>query len=71
MGKNEKTPISINDKEYMVEDLTDQQRVMLNHIQDLDRKLSNAQFNLDQLNVGREAFINMLATSVEQQPEEV
>lgn len=70
MGKNEKTPISINDKEYMVEDLTDQQRVMLNHIQDLDRKLSNAQFNLDQLNVGREAFINMLATSVEQQPEE-
>ena len=71
MGKNEKTPITINDKEYMVEDLTDQQRVMLNHIQDLDRKLSNAQFNLDQLNVGREAFVNMLATSVEQQPEEV
>ena len=70
MGKNEKTPITINDKEYMVEDLTDQQRVMLNHIQDLDRKLSNAQFNLDQLNVGREAFVNMLATSVEQQPEE-
>ena len=71
MGKNEKTSITINDKEYMVEDLTDQQRVMLNHIQDLDRKLSNAQFNLDQLNVGREAFVNMLATSVEQQPEEV
>lgn len=70
MGKNEKTPITINDKEYMVEDLTNQQRVMLNHIQDLDRKLANAQFNLDQLNVGREAFVNMLATSVEQQPEE-
>ena len=70
MGKDKKTPITINDKEYMVEDLTDQQRVMLNHIQDLDRKLSNAQFNLDQLNVGREAFVNMLATSVEQQPEE-
>ena len=38
---------------------------MLNHVGDLDRKLSSAQFNLDQLNVGREAFINMLAGSLE------
>lgn len=70
MGKNEKTPITINDKEYMVEDMTDNQRIMLNHIQDLDRKLSNAQFNLDQLKIGREAFINMLASSVEAEPQE-
>jgi len=34
-------------------------------VQDLDRKLGNAQFNLDQLNVGREAFVNMLAGSLE------
>ena len=38
---------------------------MLNHIQDLDRKLSNAQFNMDQLMVGREAFVARLATSLE------
>ena len=38
MAKNKKTPISINDKEYFIEDLTDQQKNMLNHIQDLDRK---------------------------------
>jgi hypothetical protein len=43
---------------------------MLNHIQDLDRKLSNAQFNLDQLMVGREAFVQRLAASLEQ-PQEV
>ena len=65
MGKNEKTPIVINDKEYLVEDLTQEQQVMVNHVADLDRKLSSARFNLDQLTVGREAFINMLATSVE------
>ena len=65
MGKNEKTPIVINDKEYLVEDLTQEQQVMVNHISDLDRKLSSARFNLDQLTVGREAFANMLATSVE------
>jgi len=70
MAKKEKTPITVNDKEYFVEDMTDQQVTMLNHVQDLDRKLANAQFNLDQLNVGREAFVNMLAASLEAPVEE-
>ena len=70
MGKNEKTPITINDKEYFVEDLTQEQQTMLNHINDLDRKLSSTRFNLDQLSIGREAFINMLAKSVETETEE-
>ena len=65
MGKNEKTPIVINNKEYLIEDLTQEQQAIVNHISDLDRKLSSARFNLDQLTVGREAFVNMLATSVE------
>ncbi len=38
---------------------------MLNHVQDLDRKLKSAKFNVDQLNVGREAFISMLSKSLE------
>jgi hypothetical protein len=70
MGKNEKTPITINDKEYFVEDLTQEQQTMLNHINDLDRKLSSARFNLDQLSIGRDAFVNMLAKSVEVTEEE-
>ena len=65
MGKNEKTPIVVNDKEYLVEDLTQEQQAMVNHVSDLDRKLSSARFNLDQLSVGREAFVNMLARSLE------
>ena len=69
MAKDEKTPITINDKEYFIDDFSDAQKVMLNHIQDLDRKLSNARFNLDQLQVGRDAFVNMLASSLEA-PEE-
>ena len=70
MGKDKKTPITVNDVEYFVEDMTEQQQVILNHINDLDRKLSSAQFNLDQLNVGREAFINMLAQALEDEPKE-
>ena len=65
MGKDKKTPITINDKEYFIEDLTDEQKVLFNHVADLDRKLSSARFNLDQLSVGREAFVNLLAQSVE------
>jgi hypothetical protein len=64
MGKDKKTPITVNDKEYFVEDMTDEQRMLLNHVQDLDRKLSNAQFNMDQLAIGREAFVNRLAASL-------
>ncbi len=70
MAKDEKKTITVNDVEYNLDDFTAEQSVLLNHIQDLDRKLSNAQFNLDQLMVGREAFINRLANSLEAEPEQ-
>ena len=57
--------ITIDEVEYNVEDFTDEQRVLINHVMDLDRKIGSTKFNLDQLNVGREAFINMLANSLE------
>jgi len=37
---------------------------MVNHIADLDKKLGSLRFNMDQLNVGREAFVNMLTASL-------
>jgi len=69
MGQDKKTPIVINDVEYFVEDMTDPQKNLLNHVADLDRKLSSARFNVQQLEVGREAFINMLTQALEQKPE--
>jgi len=65
MAKNDKTPITVNDIEYLVEDMTDEQKVLLNHVNDLGRKMDNARFNLDQLTVGRDAFVARLATSLE------
>jgi len=67
MGKQKKTPITINDKEYFVEDMTEQQKTMINHIADLDRKLNTAQFNMDQLRVGRDAFVNILTAQLAEQ----
>jgi hypothetical protein len=65
MAKDEKKTITVNDIEHNVEDLSEQQIAMVNHITDLDRKLSSARFNVDQLTVGREAFVNMLSASLE------
>jgi len=65
MAKDEKKTIMVNDIEHNVEDLSEQQIAMVNHIADLDRKLASARFNVDQLQVGREAFVNMLTSSLE------
>lgn len=70
MGKNEKTPVTINGVDYNFEDLTDNQKVMFNHVLDLDRKIGSAQFNLDQLMVGKNAFLNMLEQSLAEDKEE-
>jgi hypothetical protein len=39
---------------------------MINHIADLDRKIRSAEFNLDQLTVGRDAFMQMLNDSLQE-----
>ena len=70
MAKNENKTITVNDVEHSIEDLNEQQIAMVNHISDLDKKLGNLRFNVDQLNVGREAFVNMLSGSLEEPPEE-
>ncbi|MDB0024385.1 hypothetical protein N9E36_02805 [bacterium] len=63
MAKDEKKTITVNDQTHNLEDLNEQQVAMVNHLQDLERKISNARFNVDQLSVGREAFIRMLEES--------
>lgn len=70
MEKDKKTSITINDKEYDLEGFSQDQLMMYNHIKDLDRKLSSAMFNVDQLKVGQDAFVRMLVESLET-PQEV
>ena len=60
MGKNEKTPIDIDGTPYYYEDMTEKQKLLVNHVADLDRKIGSAQFNLDQLQVGKQAFMGLL-----------
>jgi hypothetical protein len=65
MAEKKTNTISINDVDYTEDQLTDQQKVMINHVADLDRKIKSTQFNLDQLNVGKQAFMQMLTASLE------
>ena len=71
MAKKEKKPVlNLDDKEYIIEDMTDELKMMVNHINDIQNKQNSNQFIADQLSVGKEAFINMLRESLAK-PEEV
>ena len=69
MAEKQTKSVTINGTDYTEDQLTDQQKVMINHVADLDRKMGSAQFNLDQLAVGKQAFMDMLTKSLEE-PEE-
>lgn len=70
MAEKKPTVITINDVNYTEDQLTDEQKVLINHVADLDRKIGSTRFNLDQLQVGRDAFINMLTASLKKETEE-
>ena len=65
MTEEENKIITVNDKSYNVEDLSEQEIVMLKHVADLDQKLMGARFSVDQLQVARDSFVGMLTNSLE------
>jgi hypothetical protein len=67
MAEKKPVTITINDQDYTEDQLTDEQKVLINHVADLDRKIGSTRFNLDQLQVGRDAFMNMLTASLKVQ----
>ena len=69
--KEKKPVLNLDDKEYVIEDMTDEQKAMVNHINDLQNKQNTNAFMADQLQVGKDAFINMLRTSLTEEVEEV
>ena len=63
--KKEKPVLTLNDKEYIIDDMTDEEKAMVGHINDLQNKQNTNQFMADQLAVGKKAFIDMLSASLE------
>ena len=66
MGKDNKPQmITINDIEYDATTFTDEQVIFTNHCLDLDKKIGNINFQLQQLQVGKDSFLKMLTESLE------
>ena len=72
MAKEQKKEaiLKIDEKEYLIDDLTQEQKVMVDHVADLDRKISSSTFNLQQLNFGKQAFVDALKASLEKESED-
>ena len=70
MAENKKTPVVIDEVEYNFEDMTDEQKTLVNHVADLDRKIASSRFNLDQLQIGRDAFVSLLKKALEPKEED-
>ena len=61
----DKKTITIDEVEYTEDQLSDAAKVCINHIGSLDQKIASSQFNLTQLQVGREAFVARLKDELE------
>ena len=73
MAKKEKEKpavLTLDEKEYVIDEMTDDEKMLLNHINDMQSKINTNQFMRDQLEVGKEAFIGKLRESLEAEPEE-
>ena len=70
MSEKKTKTISINGTDYTEDQLNDTQKVMVNHVADLDRKIGSANFNIDQLKMGRMAFMQSLTASLATDTEE-
>ena len=62
--KEKKPFISLDGEEDLIDDLTDEQKQMINHVNDMQNKLNTNAFMREQLEVGKEAFVNMFRASL-------
>jgi hypothetical protein len=70
MANKQPQIVTIDGVEYVAEKFNEQQVALVNHVADLDRKIGSTKFQLDQLQVGRDAFFSMLKQSLAEQPEQ-
>ncbi len=67
--KNNK--VVFDDVEYNWDDLTDEQKRIVNHLSNLEQKIANLQFNLEQMVAGKDMFVHLFKQSVEAKDEKV
>ena len=63
--KEQKPVLNLDGKEHVIEDMTDEEKQMINHINDMQNKINTNAFMREQLEIGKEAFVNMFRASLE------
>jgi hypothetical protein len=71
MAENETNVINIEGKEYDPSAMTDQQRYWIAQVQDLQKKRQSAQFQLDQVAIAADSFMQQLLNSLSEATEEL
>ena len=63
MAKEKKQTVNIDGTDYVVDELTDTQRYMLNQVVSLRDRIAKARMELDQIQVASSGFAKMLSDS--------
>ena len=64
--KQQQSLVTVDGKDYSEDDLNDEQKAMVNHLVDLNRKIGSSEFNLVQLRFGRQAFVDAFKASFQE-----
>jgi len=67
MTEETKPTLNIDGTEHAIDDLDDTQKRTLNHIADLNNKISTASFQLEQLKIAQSAMKNILKASFDKE----
>ena len=62
--EKEKPTLKLDGEDYDIDSMSDEQKTMINHLTDLDRKIQGSEFNLVQLRFGKQAFVDALKASL-------
>ena len=68
--KDKKPLLTLYEKEYFKEDLSDEQIRMVAHLENVESKIQSNGFIQEQLGVTKEALIEMLQKSINKETEE-
>jgi hypothetical protein len=70
MTEETKNNINIDGAEHAIDDLTPEQKKILAHIADLNTKIQNVNFQIEQLRIAQSAFKTLLKNSLNAPEEE-
>ena len=69
MKMSEERKVTINDKDYNYDELSQEQKILVEHIENCRKRKSSLAFEMDRENVAEGAFAKMLTESFDKKEE--